>query len=129
MKAAAEEVLTAIAVMEDMMAAAATALTRTTCHHAVAITAVWSVHCHSVTAMAHSEAAALQDLQALLEAQVMAQHPLAVEVHSLAEGHVAPLVRTQEVVRTLVEAHMVAVLTATAASEAADKQILRVRVS
>ena len=79
--------------------------------------------------MAHSEAAALQDLQALLEAQVMAQHPLAVEVHSLAEGHVAPLVRTQEVVRTLVEAHMVAVLTATAASEAADKQILRVRVS
>ena len=89
MKAAAEEVLTAIAVMEDMMAAAATALTRTTCHHVVAITAVWSVHCHSVTAMVHSEAAALQDLQALLEAQVMAQHPLAVVVPSLAEVHEA----------------------------------------
>ena len=107
-----------------METAAAIALTETTPRRAAIATAIWSAQCHSVTAMALSEAAVIAALHLLA-----VQPPLVVEVHSLAEGHVAPLVRTQEVVRTLVEAHMVAVLTATAASEAADKQILRVRVS
>ena len=52
--------------------------------------------------------------------------PLAVEVHSLAEDHAALSDHIlaevlMEVVHTSVEAHMVAVLTVTEASEAADK--------
>ena len=88
MTAIAEEAMTAIVVKEDTKAAAATALMRTAPHHA-ATAAAWSAQYHSVTAMVHSEAAALQDLQALSEVQVMAQHPLAVVVPSLAEVHEA----------------------------------------
>ena len=76
--------------------------------------------------MVLSEAAALQDLQDHSEVQVTALLPLVVEVHSQAEDHAALSDHIlaevlMEVVHTSVEAHMVAVLTVTAASEAADK--------
>ena len=87
--------------MEDTKAAATTALMRTTCHHAVAITAAWNAQYHSVTATVHSEAAVLQDFPVHTEIQVtvlliltalplLAAHPpLAVEVLSQVEDHVA----------------------------------------
>ena len=111
---------------------------RTTCHHAAAITAAWNAQYHSVTAMAHSEATVLQDLQVHSEVQVMvlttltalpllaALFPLVVEVPSLAEDHVALSDHNlAEVLMvealTSVEAHTVAVLIVMEASEAADK--------
>ena len=95
MIATAEEVMIATAVMEDTKAAATTALTRITPHHAATITAAWSVQYHSVTAMVHSEATILQDLWVHSEVPVTALTtlavlpPLAVEVLSQVEDHVA----------------------------------------
>ena len=95
MIATAEEIMIATAVMEDTKAAVTTALMRTTCHHAVAITAAWNAQYHSVTAMAHSEATVLQDLQVHSEVQVKALTtlaalpPLAAEVLSQVVDHVA----------------------------------------
>ena len=87
--------MTAIAVMEDLKAAAATALMRTTCLHAATIIAAWSAQYHSETAMVHSEAIVLQDLQVHSEVQVKALTtlaalpPLAAEVLSQVVDHVA----------------------------------------
>lgn len=139
MTAIAEEAMTAIVVKEDTKAAVATALMRTAPHHA-ATAAAWSAQYHSVTAMVHSEATVLQDLQVLSEVQITALTtltalpllavllPLAVEVPSQVEDHVALSAHILAEV-LMVEAHMAAVHTVTVASEAADKQILRVRVS
>ena len=86
--------MTATVVMGDTKAAVTTALMRTTCHHAATITAAWSTQHHSVTAMVHSEAIVLQDLQDHSEVQVTALTtltvllPLAVEVPSQVEDHV-----------------------------------------
>ena len=83
MIATAEEVMIATAVMEDTKAAATTALTRITPHHAATITAAWSVQYHSVTAMVHSEV----PVTALTTLAVLP--PLAVEVLSQVVDHVA----------------------------------------
>ena len=125
--------MTAIAVMEDLKAAAATALMRTTCLHAATIIAAWSAQYHSETAMVHSEATVLQDLQVHSVVQVTDLTTLTALPHLAVLLPLVVVVLSQVVDLValsahilagdhMVEAHMVAVHTVTEASEAADKK-------